>query len=81
MRTKFKVGDRVLTHSTPLPNPQFRKDFKRGGPGFKPNKEGVITHINYDSDCNVMFLENDCLGIYEGNFSLVNESKLKKIWF
>ena len=81
MRTKFKVGDRVLTHSTPLPNPPSRQYLKNGGLGFEPNKEGVITHINYCLDCNIMFLENDGLGIYEGNFSLVNESKLKKIWF
>lgn len=80
MKTNFKVGDRVLTHSTPSPNPQSRKDFKRGGPGFEPNKKGVITHINYCSDCNVMFLKNCGLGIYEGNFSLISEME-EEIWF
>lgn len=81
MDSKFKVGDRVLMHSTPLSNLERFRQYAPGGHGFKPNVVLTIREIFQDDDYNVMYFKEIPQGIYEGNFSLVNESKLSKIWF
>jgi len=77
METNFKVGDRVLTHSTPLFTPSG--NIPPGGSGFQPNKELVIREICPHDYYNVMFFEKHRNGIYEGNFSLIPE--MEELWY
>jgi len=82
METTFKIGDRVLTHSTPTPLTTKLLvqplNYILGGYGFVPNTELVIKSIIYKQFYNVMFFENCDHGIYEGNFSLTKKSH--SIW-
>lgn len=73
METKFKIGDRVLTHSTPSVV-KSKSDF------FNPNKKLTICKIVKHNDCTVMFFEEQPIGIFEGNFSLIPKEK-EEIWY